>query len=473
MSGWSAIYNNTQAMLRFQGQALARLQEMAASGSRINRPSDAPTDAYKILEAHSETGAIDAYLQNLNHVLDLRNVTSSIFQSMTDSLARVRMLASQAASGTYSQQNRLSIATEINALLEQMVTLANTAHQGRFLFGGGQTGSAPYVARHEGGQIVGVDYVGGAESQAAPVAGGMQYAAGFIGDDVFRSNSRQEPTFLGKTGTQPGEGTSTVRGDVWLTASHTSTAYLGASGIAAGDSSAAGDTVLGTHHTLTVDETARTIRLDDGPVRTFTGGETDLALTNLSGDVAYVNVQGIAAGFIGTVAIDARGTLSIDDGATTVAIDGTASQAVTDSRDGRLLYVNTADVARAGLEPVRVYGTYDLFGALVSVRDAIRNVRNLPTNQQLPLIDRAMDALAEVADSVTQGMTSNGSLLQAMTGLKESLGNRRDLVHQQADATENADIVEVASDLARRQVLYEAALTSAARLLSLSLLKYL
>ncbi|MCX5673218.1 MAG: hypothetical protein NTU94_18030, partial [Planctomycetota bacterium] len=85
----------------------------------------------------------------------------------------------------------------------------------------------------------------------------------------------------------------------------------------------------------------------------------------------------------------------------------------------------------------------------------------------------AMDALAEVADSVTQGMTSNGSLIQAMTGLKDSLGNRRDLVQQQADATENADIVEVASDLARRQVLYEAALTSASRLLSLSLLKYL
>jgi flagellar hook-associated protein 3 FlgL len=473
MSGWASIYNTTQAMLRFQGQRIARLQEMVASGARVNRSSDAPTDAYRILEARSETGALDAYVQNLDHVLDMRNLTSSLLQSMTDALARVRMLASQAASGTYGRQSRQSIATEINAILEQMVATANTGFQGRSLFGGGQMDSIPYVARREDGRIVGVDYVGPAESQAAPVADGLRYAAGLIDTDVFRSASRRDPTFLGQTGAKAGDGTSTVCGDVWLTAVHTATTYQGASGVAPGDSSAARDTILGTHHTLTVDEPAGTIRLDDGPVMAFTGTETDLALKNSAGDVVYVNVQGVAAGFAGTVSIDAGGTLSIDDGASTVAIDGTASQAVTDSRTGRILYVNTADVARAGLEPVQVCGTYDLFGALISVRDAISNSRNLPDDQQAVRIDQAINALVEVTDGVTRGLTSNGSIIQALTSLKESLGSRKDFVKQQADATENADIVDVASDLARRQVLYEASLTSASRLLSLSLLNYL
>jgi flagellar hook-associated protein 3 FlgL len=468
MSGWATIFNNTQAMLQVQGQALAKLQEQATSGLRINRPSDAPADAFQVLQQRAEVDRLTTLSKNLGGVLDARNTADGIFQSLSTTLSRARTLASQAASGTYSPADRKPMASEIDSLLEQAVALANTKFAGENLFGGGAAGQA-YVAQYQDGHIVGVNYTGAARNVSVPVADGVSYAANWVGSDAFQSSSRQAPTFYGNTGVKAGDGTSNVRGDVWLTATHTLTTYAGASGVTAGDSSVSGDTILGSHYTLTVDEPSHTIKFGDGATVAFTGTETDLRLTNAAGDVVYVNTQNVKAGYTGSEAVTPQGTFSIDDGASTAPIGLTGSDAVTDSRTGRVLYVNSADIARTGLEPVRVYGTYDLFGALVSVRDAILNTRQLSDAGQMTEIDKAMDALTEVTEGLTQTATANGAQIQAMTSLKDSMTSRQTTVTQEADATQSVDVIELASDLARRQVLYQLALTSASKLLSMSL----
>ena len=473
MGSWGAIYNNARTMLQIQADELARYQEMAATGSRVNRPSDAPSDAFQILALHSQSNAVDTYKKNLGSVTDTRAVTVSVLQSVTTQLSRVRELAAQAASGTYSARDRVPIAREIDSILEEMVSLANTNHSGRYLFGGGSGAAAPFAAQRENGQIVQVDYQGGSNALSVPVADGVQYATTMVGDQVFRCSGPSTPEFLGSTGAKPGAGTSNVRGDVWLTATHTATTYLGPSGIAAGASAAAGDTILGTHHTLTIDEPNHTVRLDDGEAVTFTGNETDLKLTNKSGAVAYVNVQGLAAGFQGTVQIRADGRLSIDDGATSVPVSFSANDTVADSLSGRILYVDSADIAQVGTDPVRVRGSYDLFSVLISLRDAIANTKDLPQDQQMALLDNAMGALTDVTAQVTEWVTTNGAQLQAMTGLKDVLDNRQALAKQQASGLENADITDVAAQLARQQVLYQMALAATAKLLTLSMVTYM
>jgi flagellin-like hook-associated protein FlgL len=474
MSGWAVIYNNTRAMLRYQGQEIARLQEMAASGARVIRPSDAPTDAFRILQFRAEVRQLNSYAANLAFATDIGNVASTVFQSLTTMIADARQLASQVASGTYSDDDRQPVVRQIDSMLEQAVSLANTSYQGRFLMGGGATREAPFVIRrNESGTITAVDYRGGHETLAVPVAGGVSYGTVLAGDRALRSDERLPPEFFGTTGVRAGAGTSNVRGDLWLTLAHAATVYAGGSGVAAGDSSVSADTILGTGHTLTIDQPAGTIRLDDGTAIAFTGAETDLELTSAAGDRVRVNVTGIAAGFQGTVAATATGTMSLDGGATTVPIAFGANEAVTDPATGRVLYVDTSAVERAGAAPGRVYGTYDLFEALISVRDAIANPRGMAEAGHTEQMGEALEVLAEAGRRLSQTLTTNGAQLQAMAGLKETLTDLRAISEGQADAMENADIVDVASDLARRQVLYQMALTSAARLLSMSLLDYL
>lgn len=45
----SSIYSNISYALHSHMDAMIRLQEQAATGSRINRVSDAPGDAYRLL----------------------------------------------------------------------------------------------------------------------------------------------------------------------------------------------------------------------------------------------------------------------------------------------------------------------------------------------------------------------------------------------------------------------------------------
>jgi flagellin-like hook-associated protein FlgL len=60
-----------------------------------------------------------------------------------------------------------------------------------------------------------------------------------------------------------------------------------------------------------------------------------------------------------------------------------------------------------------------------------------------------------------------------MGSLRESLTRLRDHVELQRDGLEDADVVEVATDLAREQTLYEMTLAVSSKLLNLSLLDYL
>jgi flagellar hook-associated protein 3 len=468
MSGWASIFNNTQRMLQVQGQALATLQEQATSGLRINRPSDDPATAFQVLQLQDDSSRITTFTSNLGSVIDARNTADGVFQDMNSTLARVKTLASQAASGTLNQANRTGMIQEIDPLLEQMVSLANTTFAGENLFGGGTKGPA-YVAQYQNGSIVGVTYTGAAQSAAVPVSNGVSYAANWVGSNIFQSDNRQTPTFSGQTGVKAGDGTSNVTGDVWLTATHTLTTYSGASGVTAGDSSGAGDTILGDKHTLTVDEPNHTIQLDGGTAVSFTGTETDLCLTNENGEVAYVNTQNVSAGYTGTEAVATQGTFSIDDGASTVPIGLTSNDAVTDSKTGRVLYVNSSAITQTGLSPVSVAGTYDLFGALIAVRDAINNPNNLSDADQMAQIDSATNALTEVTDRLTQASTTNGAQIQAMSSLKSSMTSRQAADSQETATKQDVDIVALASDLARRQVLYQAALQTASKLLSMSI----
>lgn len=60
-------------------------------------------------------------------------------------------------------------------------------------------------------------------------------------------------------------------------------------------------------HELHIDATRSTIRLDEGPVTEFEGGEHDLRLVDQKGDDVYVDVSELKAGFRGSVHVGVPG----------------------------------------------------------------------------------------------------------------------------------------------------------------------
>jgi len=211
------IYNNISFALGRHAEALARLQEQASTGSRINRPSDDPSAAYRILVLGTEKGSLENYLNTLADMSNTLGTGSSVVQQMASVIGQVRVNISQITSGLYDQDSRNRTAEAINDSLEQLVQLANTKYNGQYLFGGADTGSAPYAVERTDGEITAVNYQGSMESRSANVAPGVSSAAYYVGEQLFCSDNRSTPEFLGDTGAASGTGTSSVTGDVWLT----------------------------------------------------------------------------------------------------------------------------------------------------------------------------------------------------------------------------------------------------------------
>ncbi len=477
MSSWGALYDTMTAGLQTSSQALIKIQEQIATGAKIIRASDSPTDAHHVMSLQAQIRSLEGYSKNLDRILSDRERASSSLQELSTSFIRIRELLTQGASGTYSQSQRAVMATEIDSLLEQAVSVANTQSLGKYLFAGDNTSLAPYSVERPGDKITAVTYQGDFENSRVPVAPGVEHPSTIIGDTIFRRDQREEPSFFGNTGAAAGTGTSSVRGDAWLTLQHDTTTYQGATGVAAGSSSAAGDTILGTSHKLTIDADNTTIRLDTGQDQTYdTGSDNDLRLENAVGDVVYVDMTSLAGGLSGIVevSITATGTMSIDDGDSTAALATfTTNEAVTDLATDRVLYVDATAIVRIGLEPVRVGGTYDVFGMLISARDLLTNERSLSEADQGEQISEALESLAEVMAGLTEGMASIGGQLQAMDTLQASLADIEGKLTSQKSGIQDADIVELATALAWTQTYYEMMLASTARMLSLSLMNYL
>jgi len=278
-SSLSNVYNNVNYALHLHGTAMTRLQEQASTGSRINRVSDDPSSAYRVMGLNTEQRTLDNYTDNLSEIVSLLDLSSTVIQQIASSLTETRVRLTQIAGGIYSEDARQRTAEGINDILEQIVSLANTQHMGQYLFGGGDTTTAPYLVERTNGRITSVTYIGSDVNRKVQVAPGVNSSAFFVGDDMFRSDDRSELVFLGETGAKAGTGTSTVRSDTWLT-------VTGSAG----------------NYTLSIDDGQTTFNTD--------GTDTNLAVTNsATGEILYVDTTGITA--TGVDMVRAPGTYDI------------------------------------------------------------------------------------------------------------------------------------------------------------------
>lgn len=477
MGIWGAIYNNTRYALKMQVQRLTELQEQAASGARINRASQGPADAHRILRLRSQSRSLELYGKNLEDVTRTLELTYTVTQQISNELRSVLEKLEQSLSGTYNQETRTNLGLTLNSVVEQVLSLVNTKNLGRFMFSGTKTDTQSYVARTEGDFITSVDYQGSTDDLIAPVAPNVEVPSAVVGEKFFRADERGVPEFSGDTGAQPGSGTSSVRGNLYLELTHKETNVVSdpdGVNLQMSSNPDVTDTILG-RHDLIVDTTLNTIQFAGGPVTTFTGTETSLAVATSEGAVVYVDVSNLnPLPGPATVTIQADGYLSLGDGAPATEVTDFTDEnvAVLDS-DGRVLYVDARGIERTGLEPVRVPGTADMFETLIHIGQALRNDRGLSEVGQMDQLRKSSEALREVIARVTRGMTSVGARLEALDSLDTNLENIRASADDQAGALENADLVQVATELARRQTLYQMTLASTAQLLNISLMDYL
>jgi flagellin len=125
--------NSANAASKMLGTAMERL----STGKRINSAKDDAAGLAIATTMTSQVRGMNQGIRNANDGISMAQTAEGALSEVTNMLQRVRELSVQAASETYSGDDRLNLQTEIDALQTQMTNvLTNTEFNGNKLFDG-------------------------------------------------------------------------------------------------------------------------------------------------------------------------------------------------------------------------------------------------------------------------------------------------------------------------------------------------
>jgi flagellar hook-associated protein 3 FlgL len=175
-------------------QQLSQANEQVSSGRKLNVASDDPEDVTSLLQLRTD----EQQNQQIESNLTLANTNAGAADSALSSAATMMdtaiQLATQGANATQTADTRLSMAQQVQSILEEMVSYSQTQVQGRYIFSGDQDQSptyqvdlsAPNGAPDSSGAANGVDQLSDAAAtqQIQDPAGGS-FAASETAQQIF------------------------------------------------------------------------------------------------------------------------------------------------------------------------------------------------------------------------------------------------------------------------------------------------
>ncbi len=405
---------------------ISKYQKQISSGLRIHRPSDDPIAfrqisslSARLTELSTEGGSILVATAKLNAGVSQLTEANGL-------LVRGKLIAQQGVQ-SLSDSERAALAIEVDGLLSSLKNITGTKTAGAFMFGGAKTDVHPFEFGDplvEGGTLT-VDYRGSEFNSRSFISEAVSIDTLFAGDDIFGNSQRGETILHGSTGAARGSGTDNLIGRATLQVRHTSTTYLGGSGVVAGASSADGDTIIGQagKHTLTINDTSGTgasgtVSLNGGNSVAFASTDTNLELTGPNGGKIFIDLSAITPGFNGTVDIASDGTLSVDGGMTTTAIDFSGNQTIVDSTSDRFANIDSTGITTVGDEYLDFPGTSDAFQILFELSEDLRNTRGLSNTELAESLDSRIGELDRMSDHILSVVGNQSASLQTLERLE-------------------------------------------------------
>jgi len=384
---FDGIYRSTTYALEQQATAMAILQEQISTGSQINRGSDNPSDANRVMALNANNSELEYFIEQMDSFSDRLNVVSELFSAVSTQLTDFGADLTSALSK--GQDAKDALAAGIDDLIGALLSVANSQQEDQRFFGGADSASTPYLVEKENGKIVSVTYQGSNEDRKVEVAPGVKLSSVFVGDEVFREHNRQKVELISNgTGLGVGSGTSSVQGYFEIEVTQPGANYL----------------------------------------------------------------------------------LSIDGGLSTVTVPagGDANTMVTDSRTGKVLYLDTTGLNNTGTVTAIAKGTDDIFNVLINIRDLL-----LDTNDVKDELKAVTESFQSVHKKIVNNFSVIGGRASTIGIMRDGYENVKFSSKEEIARLQDADIAQVAVDLTRRETLYQMSMGIAGKLLSNSLMNFL
>ncbi len=134
----SHLYDTQQNLSRMN-----KINEQINSGKVVNRVSDDPHKAIRIMNMNNEIKYTEKYNYNIDETVGWMNNTDASLENFGNLLKDIKDNIIKVGNGTYSQEEMKALNAEMNEKIKEIADVLNTTHGGKYMFGGSNVEEAP------------------------------------------------------------------------------------------------------------------------------------------------------------------------------------------------------------------------------------------------------------------------------------------------------------------------------------------
>lgn len=171
-----------------QGQSrVAAAEQEIATGRRINKPSDNPSESARLMRHDLRLQRVSQFSRNNDNAKLWVGTADQALQTGANYLERARTLAVQAGNDTtLGVQESRAIAADVRSIAQGMMAMANTKISGRAIFAGTADSEGAYDATT-------LAYVGDSGQVTRALDTDETVVVGYHGPDIFGNENPADP----------------------------------------------------------------------------------------------------------------------------------------------------------------------------------------------------------------------------------------------------------------------------------------
>ena len=123
-------------------QSMDKLNTQLNTGNQINRVSDDPLKAVKIMNLNNEISDVEKYNYNIDETTGWLDMTDSALDTIGTLTSEIKTLLTS-ISGAFGEEEIKAVAADVNGKIEQIGEAFNTSYGGKYVFGGSITDEPP------------------------------------------------------------------------------------------------------------------------------------------------------------------------------------------------------------------------------------------------------------------------------------------------------------------------------------------
>ncbi len=137
--------NNAIQYMNANKERLTALQNLVASGKQFQSASDNPARAAASLTLKSSLQTGQNYLNNAGEINAWMETTDLAISQLTDLITKATTAVTKGLTDTIgADERRTALAPEVDMLLGNAISVANTSHMGKYIFSGYQINTKPF-----------------------------------------------------------------------------------------------------------------------------------------------------------------------------------------------------------------------------------------------------------------------------------------------------------------------------------------